>query len=47
VTVSVSDTLRGCRGILEGLHDDVPEQAFYFTGDIAAVLAAAAGPRAE
>jgi RNA polymerase sigma factor (sigma-70 family) len=42
VTVSVSDALRGCREILDGVHDDVPERAFYFTGGIADVLAAAA-----
>jgi len=42
VTVSVSDALRGCREILDGLHDDVPERAFYFTGGIADVLGAAA-----
>jgi RNA polymerase sigma factor (sigma-70 family) len=42
VTVSVSDALRGCREILDGVHDDVPEQAFYFTGSIAQVLSHAA-----
>ena len=42
VTVSVTDALRGCRAILDGVHDDVPEQAFYFTGGIADVLSAAA-----
>jgi RNA polymerase sigma factor (sigma-70 family) len=41
VTVSVADALRGCREILDGAHDDVPEQAFAFTGGIADVLAAA------
>ena len=39
-----SDTLRGCREILEGVHDDVPEQAFYFTAGIADVLSGAAQP---
>jgi len=38
VTVSVSDALRGCREILDGNHDDVPEDAFYFTGGIEEVL---------
>jgi RNA polymerase sigma factor (sigma-70 family) len=38
VTVSVTDALRGCREILDGAHDDVPEEAFYFTGGIAEVL---------
>ena len=42
VTVSVTDALRGCHEILDGVHDDVPEQAFYFTGGIADVLSAAA-----
>ena len=42
VTVSVTDALRGCRAILDGVHDDVLEQAFYFTGGIADVLSAAA-----
>jgi F-type H+-transporting ATPase subunit beta len=32
VTVSVGDALRGCREILDGDHDDIPESAFYFTG---------------
>ena len=44
VTVGVTDALRGCREILDGVHDSVPEQAFYFTGGIADVLAAAARP---
>ena len=41
VAVSVTDALRGCREILDGAHDEVSEQAFYFTGGIAEVLAAA------
>lgn len=41
VTVSVSDSLRGCREILDGIHDAVPEDAFYFTGGIAEVVAQA------
>jgi F-type H+-transporting ATPase subunit beta len=36
--VALSDTLRGFREILEGLHDDVPEQAFYMVGTIDEVL---------
>jgi RNA polymerase sigma factor (sigma-70 family) len=40
VTVSMTDALRGCREILDGVHDHVPEQAFYFTGGIAEVLSA-------
>lgn len=42
VSVTVTDALRGCREILGGVHDEVPEQAFYFTGGIADVLSAAA-----
>ena len=41
MTVSRSEALRGCREILDGAHDDVPEEAFYFTGGIDAVLARA------
>jgi F0F1-type ATP synthase beta subunit len=26
--------LRGCEEILEGHHDELPEQAFYMIGDI-------------
>ena len=37
----MTDALRGCREILDGAHDEVSEQAFYFTGGIAEVLAAA------
>ena len=47
VTVSVTDALRGCREILDGVHDDVPEEAFYFTGGITDVLSAAAKPHAS
>jgi RNA polymerase sigma factor (sigma-70 family) len=41
VTVALADALKGCREILDGVHDDVPEKAFYFTGTIADVLDAA------
>jgi len=30
----LKETLRGFREILEGLHDDLPEQAFYMVGSI-------------
>jgi hypothetical protein len=33
-----------CREILDGVHDEVPTQAFYFTGGLDAVLARAAVP---
>jgi F-type H+-transporting ATPase subunit beta len=32
--VKVQDTVRGFKEILEGLHDDLPEQAFYMVGTI-------------
>ena len=34
VYVRLEDTIRGFREILEGKHDDLPEQAFYMVGDI-------------
>jgi F-type H+-transporting ATPase subunit beta len=34
VYVRLEDTLRGFREILEGKHDDLPEQAFYMVGTI-------------
>jgi RNA polymerase sigma factor (sigma-70 family) len=30
--VSLEDALQGCREILDGVHDDLPVKAFYFTG---------------
>jgi F-type H+-transporting ATPase subunit beta len=36
--VPLEDTLRGFREICDGLHDDVPEQAFYMAGTIDEVL---------
>lgn len=32
--VGIDEALRTCRDILEGRHDDIPEQAFYFAGGI-------------
>jgi F-type H+-transporting ATPase subunit beta len=32
--VDIKDTVRGFREILDGKHDDVPEQAFYLVGTI-------------
>ena len=32
--VSIRDTVRGFKEILEGKHDDLPEQAFYMVGQI-------------
>ena len=32
--VDIKDTVRGFREILDGKHDDLPEQAFYLVGTI-------------
>jgi len=32
--VKVADTVRGFREIIEGKHDDIPEQAFHMKGGI-------------
>ena len=32
--VPIKDTVRGFKEILDGEHDDLPEQAFYMVGDI-------------
>ncbi|UCH35744.1 MAG: F0F1 ATP synthase subunit beta, partial [Armatimonadota bacterium] len=32
--VRVADTVRGFKEILDGKHDDLPEQAFYMVGNI-------------
>ena len=40
--VSRAEALRGCRAILDGEVDALPEQAFYFTGTLDDVLKAAA-----
>jgi F-type H+/Na+-transporting ATPase subunit beta len=37
--VRVADTVRSFREILDGMHDDKPEQAFYMKGSIEEVLA--------
>jgi F-type H+-transporting ATPase subunit beta len=34
VYVRIEDTIRGFREVLEGKHDDLPEQAFYMVGTI-------------
>ncbi len=36
--VKLEDTIRGFMEILEGMHDDIPENAFYMVGDIAEAL---------
>jgi len=36
--VKIADTVKGFREIIEGKHDDIPEQAFYMMGTIEEVL---------
>ncbi len=38
VYVDIKDTVRGFREILEGKHDDLPEQAFFMVGTIEAAV---------
>jgi RNA polymerase sigma factor (sigma-70 family) len=39
------ETVEACAAILDGVHDDVPEEAFRFTGGMEQVLARARGAR--
>jgi F-type H+-transporting ATPase subunit beta len=39
--VKIADTVRSFKEIIEGKHDDVPEQAFYMKGAIEEVLESA------
>jgi F-type H+-transporting ATPase subunit beta len=39
--VKIADTVKGFREIIEGKHDDIPEQAFYMKGTIEEVLESA------
>src|ERR1051325_3089788 len=39
--VKIADTIKGFKEIVDGKHDDVPEQAFYMVGTIEEVLAKA------
>ena len=39
VAVSAAEAVRSCAEILDGRHDDVPVEAFYFSGDIAEIRA--------
>ena len=39
--VEIKDTIRGFREIVEGKHDDMPEQAFYMVGPIEEAVAKA------
>jgi F-type H+/Na+-transporting ATPase subunit beta len=35
--VSAVEAVRTCKEILDGQHDDVPVEAFYFSGDMAEI----------
>jgi F-type H+-transporting ATPase subunit beta len=39
--VKIADTVKGFKEIVEGKHDEIPEQAFYMKGTIDEVLQAA------
>jgi len=41
--VNLDNTIRSFKEILEGKHDDIPEQAFYMVGDIDEVAQKAKG----
>jgi F-type H+-transporting ATPase subunit beta len=45
--VTIEETVRGFREIVEGLHDDKPEQAFYMVGSIEDVVKRTEELRAE
>jgi F-type H+-transporting ATPase subunit beta len=45
--VPVAETVRGFKEILEGKHDELPEQAFYMVGAIEEAVEAAKGLQAE
>jgi len=42
VCVPLKDTIRSFKEVIEGKHDDLPEQAFFMVGDIEAAKAKAA-----
>jgi F-type H+-transporting ATPase subunit beta len=45
--VKLADTIRGFREIVEGKHDDLPEQAFYMVGGIEEALERAEAMKAD
>ena len=45
--VTVADTVRGFKEILDGKHDDLPEQAFYMVGNIEEAVEKAESMQAE
>jgi len=36
--VRVEDTIKGCKELLEGRYDDVPDEAFWFVGTVEQAL---------
>jgi F-type H+-transporting ATPase subunit beta len=44
--VAIADTIRGFKEIVEGKHDEIPEQDFYMAGTIDDVIAKAKGRKA-
>jgi len=45
--VPIADTIKGFREIIEGKHDDLPEQAFYMVGAIEEAVERAAQMKAS
>jgi F-type H+-transporting ATPase subunit beta len=45
--VKIEESIRGFKEIIEGKHDDIPEQAFYMVGGIDEVLENAERIKAE
>jgi F-type H+/Na+-transporting ATPase subunit beta len=45
--VPLEDTIKGFQEILEGKHDELPEQAFYMVGTIEQAVAKARGEQSE
>jgi len=45
--VPVADTIRGFKEIVDGVHDEIPEQAFYLAGSIEEVVGRAEAERAK
>jgi F-type H+-transporting ATPase subunit beta len=39
--VTLKETISGCKGLLAGEYDHIPEQAFYMVGGIDEVIAKA------
>jgi F-type H+-transporting ATPase subunit beta len=44
--VPIADTVKGFKEIIDGKHDDLPEQAFYMVGTIEEAVEKAATMRA-